>query len=181
MRRILPIAFLALLSACSAANVPPVGQEPAAAPTPVPVAEEPADLFVRLEKNVTTDDQATPHTNAVIHLTGAVQADIPLPETLGELMYVDQNAYQMYQQDNVQAVVAVLSSWWAGQGREFVLTKLAEPHMFKVEMRNGYEEGVCDPPEVLAEAELPGMDTPVVLEGFDSPVERSSVEFCHAQ
>lgn len=186
MRRFLPFVLVSLLAACSTAEVPAPQQEPVQEPPAVEAPAEPAEpaeppkLNLRLEKNVTTDDQGTPHTFAVLHLTGAVETDIPLPETLGELMHVDPNAYGPYAQDNVDSVVAVLSAWWAGQGREFIVMTLRDPRIIKVEIRNGYEEGVCDPPEAFAEAEVPwGVE--VSLQDFGDTVERSSVEFCHAQ
>lgn len=131
-------------------------------------------LTITLEKNVTEDAQATPHTKAVLYFTGAADRTVDLPEILGELMYVDSAAYEPYGDD----VVAVFTSWWAGQGDEFVLRKTLDPATLTIEHRTGDEEGSCTPPAIVGTYEMPG-DITVTIEGVDASVAQSSILFCH--
>jgi hypothetical protein len=134
-------------------------------------------LTVRLEKTVVQDDDATVRTRAFLHLSGALNETINLgDEILGELQYVDPKSYGRFAYDNADTV-AVLTTWWAGQGEEIYITQFHDPHAFTVEHRYGDEGGICSPPGLIVDLPLQG-DVQITLEGFGEPtVERSSIDF----
>lgn len=140
------------------------------------VALSPSGLVVRLEKEVTTDAQATVHTKATLHLTGALERTIDLGNIFGELQYVNPKAYARYHYDNADTVAA-FSTWWAGQGEEIFITQFHQPHSLTVERRYGDEGGICNPPDRIIDLPLPG-DVRITLQNVGEPtLDRSTIDF----
>lgn len=124
------------------------------------------------------DALATIMTEAVLKLSGAVNQEINLGGDIqGELVVVNPSAYGAYAKEGGETV-AVLTTWWAGQGEEIFITKYSDPPSLTVEHRYGDETGICTPPELIADVELAGK-VEVSLVGFEPTVAQSSLQFCH--
>ncbi len=174
-------AMLLLCGGCAAVQTPPSPPSASSSVASSLAAGQPTTqsnaVTVTLEKSTSTDAQATVHTKAVLHLSGAVMKAVDLGDILGELRYVNHATYDLYRQKNGDPV-AVLSAWWAGGGEEFVLTQFHDPHYFTIEKRYGDESGNCDPPGLVGDYPLQG-DITVSLQNFGEPVDQSSLQFCH--
>jgi hypothetical protein len=132
-------------------------------------------LTVRIQKYVQTDSGGTIHTKASLTLSGALNRTIELGDILGELHYINPNAYARFNSVHADTVAAFTSSW-KGKGEEFFITQFHDPHTFTVEYRYGDESGICNPPELLIDLPLPGDVRVIVDHSGLSTVDRSSID-----
>lgn len=163
MRKVPFFLFLLLVAGCDATTTRLPGDHP---------------LSVTLEKTVQEDAQAVPHTKAILRLSGEVMQEVDLGDIQGELMMVNPSAYDVYREPNAD-VVAVLTSWFAGQGQEIIIAQSRDPHALTVTHRYGDEEGTCTAPTSLAHFPLQDF-VQVTLSGFEPAVGQSSLQFCYA-
>ncbi len=178
-RPLLLASFALLLVACTPTDAP--GASSSSSSSAAPTASGSTALTVTFSKTVSEDDQAVQHTKATLALAGAVTTSIDLGEIVGELQYVNPSAYGPYAQPAGKGeTVAVLTSWFAGEGEEIIVTQFHDPHRFTVERRYGDESGTCTTTELVKDVELPG-DVTIELKGFVSPVDQSTLAFCHEQ
>ncbi len=134
-------------------------------------------ILIRLDKTVTEDEQATTHTKASFHVSGAVDKDIDLGDILGDLVFVDPTTYPVYAEQELKPeTIAIFTAWWAGAGEE-IQVQLHEQNLI-VTRRSGGEEGVCTEWEEVAKIPL-GQDVVVEWEGIEgATVDQSSLAFC---
>ncbi len=138
-----------------------------------------ASLTITLHKSSSTDAQATVHSTVNLQLSGVVSKTIDLGDILGDVQYVNPNAYAYYDAQDRQAV-AVLTSWWAGVGDEYIITKFLSPSRLQVDHWAGDEQGTCAKPETIASIPVPS-DLKVSLQNFGEMVDQSSIQFCHTK
>ncbi len=180
MRPLLFALSLALIAGCTPATVGTPLEGSSSSSSSVSVAPS-GTLEVKLEKTLSEDELATIHTKAFLRLSGAVTQTIDLGDDIqGELVVVNPSAYGAYAAEG-GTTVAVLTTWWAGQGEEIYVTQYKDPPAFTVEHRYGDEQGTCTSPELIADVELPAGDVKVELVGFEPTVEQSSLQFCHQE
>jgi hypothetical protein len=189
---LLPVLLLAL-GAC--ATAPVTVPEPASSSSSVsaqPVSAAPVapqftgsgtKLTIRLEKSESEDSGGVLRTKATLHLTGAINTDVPLKDIVGHLSLA-QKPY--VQPAGSGTTVAVLSAWWAGGGEEIWITQYHNPHALTVEYIRGSEgdpdappADTCDGPGLITDLPMQG-DVTVTLEGFGKATAPSVLAWCQA-
>lgn len=140
-------------------------------------------VVVRLDQSVTEDAQGVPHTEATVHVTGAMTEDFALNDfgLQGELRYVNPQTYPVYaEQENKPEIIAIFTSWFAGFGHEVRLSLDPQNYFLMLEIREGDETNDCTPWELLHTFVLP-QDTVVDVEHSGAPIQQSSLSFCDQQ
>ena len=137
---------------------------------PVDTETDAGPVTLEFEKTTSEDELATLHTKASL---SAADQTIDLGDILGDLIPVKASAYGIYDGE----VLLVLTSWWAGQGEEIVVTRSEDGIM--VTHRFGDESGTCTEATVLGEIKVSG-DAEVTLKGLGTEIlDQSSIRFCY--
>ncbi len=171
--RLSPLVLLALLPVFAACTPVPAPTDTGASASSVP-----PEVTVTLELSASEDAQATVHTKARLNVTGAVTKIVNLGEVPGPLKVVEEKNYQLYMRPSAIPLL-VLSSWWAGAGDEFIVTRTE--NALSVGKRSGDESGACTAVEPVGEIPL-SIDAKVVFAGLgDERIDQSSLTFCAEQ
>ena len=135
-------------------------------------------LQITLNKTNHTDEVATLHTQASLEFTGVLNETVVFDDILGDLVAVKGVGFDVYEKPRSQTLM-VLTSWWAGQGEEIVVSRSLDTNILTVSQRYGDEEGTCTDPEVLATFTLPD-NIRITMDGIsEGAVEQSSLRFCY--
>jgi hypothetical protein len=132
-------------------------------------------LTVHLEASTWTDELATVHTKAELHLEGAVEQTIDLGDIQGDLMAIDPNGWERFK-ENGDIPLAAYTAWWAGQGEEIVVILRNDTPALIVERRYGDEGGACTDTTTIADIPLPSGVQVTIDSGGLPETPQSSIE-----
>ena len=143
--------------------------------TPQNATDERASLTVHLEASTWTDDLATVHTKAELHLEGAVEQTIDLGDIQGDLMAIAPDSWTRFRADGTLPLAAY-TAWWAGQGEEIVVILRNDTPALIVERRYGDEGGACTDTTTIADIPLPSGVQVTIDSGGLPETPQSSIE-----